>query len=186
MISPKRYIKEKGRTIPIGPCYSSREKMSQDLENGLFQLVVTRAKPSGKFLVGIYLVDVWCLGVKSTFYRQNLNEYELAELLDHIGSSEGMPMVQVEYTWAHSLIFGSLDYADSLGIAPEKDFSLTRYILEPEETIEEEFDFVFGKDGKPFLVVGPYDNGPKLLNTLRRTVGEDNFHFLMPIDGSAF
>lgn len=160
--------------------------MSQDLENGLFQLVVTRAKPSGKFLVGIYLVDVWCLGVKSTFYRQNLDEDELAELLDHIGSSEGTSMVQVKYAWAHSLIFDSIDYADSLGIAPDKDFSLTRYILEPEETIEEEFDFEFGKDGKPFLVVGPYDNGPKLLNTLHRTVGEDNFHFLMPMDGSGF
>ncbi len=183
VISPTRYVREKGRAIPIGPCYSSKEKISNDLENGLFQMVVTRAKPSGKFLVGIYLVDVWCLGVKSTFYRQNLDQDELAELLDLIGSQESGPMVQVEYAWAHRLIFDSIDYADSLGIAPDKEFSVTRYILEPKETIEEEFGFEFGKDGKPFLVVGPYDNGPKLLNTLRRTVGEDNFTFLMPMDG---
>jgi len=107
-------------------------------------------------------------------------------LLDHIDTAEGMLMVQVEYAWTHRLIFNSIDFEDYLLFFPEKDFSLTRYILEPEETIEEEFDFVFGKDGKPFLVVGPYDNGPKLLNTLRRTVGEDNFDFLMPMGGPAF
>lgn len=181
IISPASYVKEKGRALPVGPCYSSRENTGINEETGLYQLVVTRAKPSGKFLVGIYLVDVWCLGVKYTTFRPNFDEDELQELLEQIGSTQNGKMFTVDYAWAHRLIFDSVDYADTLGFAPDKDFALTRYILEPKEAIEEDFGFTFGKDGRPFLMVGPYDNGLKLIGTLRRTVGDGNFDYIMPI-----
>ncbi|MEM9984799.1 MAG: hypothetical protein AAF804_06860 [Bacteroidota bacterium] len=181
LMSPKRYVKEKGRTLPMGPCFSSLATYDEIMDGGLAQLVVTRAKPSGKYLVGIYLVDVWCLGVKTTFFRPNFDQNELNELLAHIANPEDHGTYEVKYEWAHHLIYGSINYAESLGISPDRDFGLSRYILEPEAAVEEVYNFQFGKDGKPFLVVGPYDDGPRLISTLTRTVGAGNFDYIAPI-----
>ncbi len=185
-MSPKRYVKEKGRTLPIGPCFSSLSSYDEIVDKGLAQLVVTRAKPSGKYLVGVYLVDVWCLGVKNTFFQPNFDQDELNELLEQIAEPEDHGKYQVGYEWTHRLIYDSIDYAESLGFFPNKDFSQSRYILEPEPTVEEVFDFEFGKDGRPFLMVGPYDDGPKLMATLTRTVGAGNFEYMMPIGPPRF
>jgi hypothetical protein len=182
-MSPKRYVKEKARKLPLGPCYASQDLSGSDGEKGLFQIIITRAKPSGKFAIGVYLVDVWCLGLKNTFLQPNADEDALAELVDTVSASEDQPVVAVEYAWAHHLIYGAIAYAKSLGFEPNKDFALTRYVLEPEEAIEDTFNFEFGKDGEPLLIVGPRDNGPKLIATLRQTVGEDNFTYIMPMGG---
>lgn len=182
-ISPKTYVKEKGRRLPLGPCFASRAPESPDKDKGLFQVVVTRAKPSGKFLVGVYLVDTFCLGVKNTALRINETAEELQELLDFMGESEDEPLVEVPYAWAHCLIYEAIAYAQGLGIFPQKDFALSRYVLEPKDAIKEKFAFEFGRDGKPFLSVGPDDDGPRLMATLRRTVGDGNFHYLYPIGG---
>ena len=36
-----------------------------------------------------------------------------------------------------------------------------------------------GRQGKPFYVSGPYDNSDKIVASLRETVGEGNFDYLM-------
>lgn len=185
-MSPKRYVKEKARSLPFGPCYASQDLSGTEGEKGLFQIILTRAKPSGKFVIGFYLVDAWCLGLKNTFLQPNADEEKLAEIVDTVSAAEDQPLVQVEYPWAHHLIYGAIAYAKPLGFEPHKDFALTRYVLAPEDAIEEPFDFEFGKDGKPLLMVGPHDNGPKLIATLRQTVGEGNFEYIMPIGGDGF
>lgn len=181
-MSPKKYVKEKARQLPFGPCFAS-QALSDGKENGLFQVIVTRTKPSGKFVVGVYLIDVWCLGLKNTFLRANSDEDELAEIVQYVSDSEDLPLVRVDPVWVHHMIYGAIAYAKSLGFEPNKDFILTRYILEPEDVVEGPFNFEFGKNGKPFLMVGPRDNGPKLIATLRQTVGEGNFEYILPTGG---
>ncbi|MEM7659559.1 MAG: hypothetical protein AAF399_25815, partial [Bacteroidota bacterium] len=113
----------------------------------------------------------------------NMDQEEMEEFLQSMSMNEDRPLAQVAYPWAHRMIYEGIEYAKNLGMRPDKDFALTHYILEPEAAIEETYDFQFGRDGKPFLVAGPYDNGPKLVATLRRTAGEGNFDFILPPDG---
>ena len=37
-------------------------------------------------------------------------------------------------------------------------------------------------EGKPFYMSGPYDDIDRVLATLRRTVGEGNFHYLVEVE----
>ena len=38
----------------------------------------------------------------------------------------------------------------------------------------------FGRDGKPFYIAGPHDHAARVMRMLSRTVGQDNFHYLVP------
>jgi len=40
-----------------------------------------------------------------------------------------------------------------------------------------------GREGKPFFVAGPYDNVDRIMAKLRRKLGEDGFHFMIPLAG---
>jgi hypothetical protein len=37
----------------------------------------------------------------------------------------------------------------------------------------------FGRDGKPFFIQGPRDKAARIMNTLYRSAGRDNYHFLV-------
>jgi len=45
--------------------------------------------------------------------------------------------------------------------------------------------FIFGNEGKPLYVPGPYDGGAKaerILSTLRAKLGDDGFHYVIPVE----
>lgn len=168
--SPRRYIRERARGFPIKACYCNLDWS----ESGLAQVLVCREQPSGKQLVGIFLIDNFCLGLKNTMHQLNQEDYEVEELRM---SMEGT-ISEISYDLAHNLVYGAIDYAEELGFSPQKDFSLTRYILEEDTEDIELIDLEFGKDGQPYYISGPYDDVPRILNTLNRSVGEGNYHYL--------
>lgn len=46
-------------------------------EAGETVAIVTRRHPKGTVTAGVYLIDTFCLGVKDSFYRFNIEDYEL-------------------------------------------------------------------------------------------------------------
>jgi hypothetical protein len=84
---------------------------------------------------------------------------------------------EISLVQAQSIIFGAFDYADRLGLKPDPDFERSKVQLgqRPEQLIEIEF----GQNGKPMYVNGPYDNPDKIVDTLRRSVGDGNFRYMM-------
>ena len=74
-------------------------------------------------------------------------------------------------------MFGAEDYARQLGFEPHKDYAKAKEILgeRPDALIELEF----GRDGQPFYCDGPYDNPQKVIQTLEKSVGAGNFHYLV-------
>ncbi len=42
-------------------------------------------------------------------------------------------------------------------------------------------DITFGHEGKPMYVQGPHDDAAHIIRTLRRRVGDDNFHYICEI-----
>lgn len=60
--SPLKYIKSQSRSLPVYQCHITENWAKM----GLATAIVARQQPSGNFVVGTYLVDTFCLGVKDT------------------------------------------------------------------------------------------------------------------------
>lgn len=170
--SPKNYIHTKGRTLPIGTCYIGKDWQSA----GICNVLVTRKMPSGKLLVGAYLVDVFCLGVKDTHYFFGIepNNFEEEVLGRVYGGGE---YVKISAALAQNIIWGAVEYAEDLGFESHSSFELTECLLDPADKIKY-IAVEFGKDGKPYYVSGPYDDVDKILTKLTKKLGDDGFAFL--------
>ncbi len=77
---------------------------------------------------------------------------------------------------AQHLVLGAVEYARQLGFQPHRDFTAAAGHLG---------DWIgpsaitFGRDGMPFYMQGPYDSPYHVIQTLNRTVGRDNYHYVV-------
>ncbi len=176
--NPKKYIIEAGRKVPL-------DKVLSDYgthDEGIYQFFVIRKKLNGNYLLGIYLVDTFCLGLKSTTYRESLTQYELEEFMANMRRDSSTLIVEIDPNLAFNVIYGAIEYAEDLGIELiDKDFAITEYILPDVETLEF-VDVKFGQNGKPFYSQGPYDNVPKILAALNKSVGKGNYGYLQMLN----
>lgn len=170
----RKYIKEAARKVPIDKCYANPDWPT----SGMAQVVITRKKKSGRFVIGVYLLDTFCLGLKNTLYMANAQEFELDELLEGINNS-GQFVEECDPAFAQNLVYGAIEYAEDLGFAPEKDFAVSEFILDPVDDIEF-VEIEFGKNGKPCFLAGPYDNTATVVAKLTKAVGPDGFDFVLP------
>src|SRR5690606_26262263 len=74
-LSPAAYIRKKARNLPISKCYVQ----SLWKDTGMSSVFVTRAHKNGNLTVGLYLVDLKCLGIKNALYQFNIPEFRLQE-----------------------------------------------------------------------------------------------------------
>lgn len=183
MLSPENYIRKKARSLPVFECLVNTEWKEQ----GVAHVVVARNHTNGNITSCMYLVDLFCLGVKNTQYLFNIPEAEYQE------KKEGMEYIVFEpisYTLAHNIVFAGLEYAEEFGFKPHKDFtSVTQFMLEEDTDDVELIDIECGKDGKPFFVNGPYDDQSKInriIAQLERTAGPGNFDFEIIDDEDEF
>ncbi len=174
-LTPKNYILTgRARTLPISECWISTDWK----ESGICSVIVARRHTSGNITFGMYLLDIFCLGLKNTNYAFNKSEYEYKELCDKIFSVHDYGKIAIEYVLAHNIIYGAIAYAEDLGFKPEKDWVLSQMILEEDTEDVELIEVEFGKNGKPFFINGPYDNVQKVVNTLNKSVGEGNYEMM--------
>jgi hypothetical protein len=166
----KNYVVKSGRSLPIISC-----KMNETA--GLNSFVITRQIPNGNFIVGSYMVDVYCLGLKNTMYKININREEYEDFMDHLEYSLS-GLEDCDYAIAHNWIYGGIAYAEDLGFKPNADFNISKYILEDDTEDIPLIEFEFGHNGKPMYVSGPFDDPSKIIATLRRNIGEGNFDFM--------
>jgi hypothetical protein len=169
-ISLKSYIIDRARKLPFYKCWSIGDDLS-----GMKQIVVSRQKANGNIIVGFYLIDYFCLGLKDTFYREfedegDLNDTFFSSLPDEVESKE------IDSDYAQNFIYGAIEYAEDLGFEPAKDFRITEYILDDVAAIEY-IEITFGEDGMPHYMAGEDDDIDKNLKILRENVGIDNFHY---------
>ena len=150
------------------------------------QVTVTRRKPNGHLVVGIFLVDIYCLGVKNTIVRHDVSEAELMESMRP--QLERHPMEEISYEEAHNLIYGAIAYAEDAGIPRYKEFYPAAYVLEEDTEEIPLIEYEYGYEGKPYLVVGPEMREMRYLEILRKKLGDGNFNYTipMPLDGDRY
>lgn len=174
MLSPEQFIKQKARNLPVEACY-----ISKDIENvGEGTVIVVRRHPNEKFTLAIFLLDIFCLGVKDTFYRLRLDEFEYEEFFDKYTSME---VKEITYNEAHNWIYGAIAFAEEAGIAPHKDFNVTQYMLEEDTEDIPLIEYNYGKDGKHFLVAMSQLELSRYIPILKKNLGDD-FDYVLQDD----
>ena len=167
-ITPENFIKTRARLLPLGKCYVSSDWQ----EKGLVTLVVTREHTNGNFTFGLFLVDLYCLGVKETFYVFNEQEKYHA-FLNVLKEEEGIE--ECPYALAHNIIYGAVAYADDLGFKPAKEFALTQYLLEEDDANVDLLDITFGLSGKPAIFARTEKNAREIIAILEKSVGPEGY-----------
>ena len=148
-------------------------------EKGIGQVVIARKNNQGDIAVGIYLIDTYCLGIKDCFVRLT-NIYDYQNFLEQVSNSCG-EIERVEASYANTLIIKAIEYANQFGFKPHRDFSKARNLLRG-IPIDEDQEFTFGRDGKPFYMQGPHESPAdvkRIIKTLESNQGTDNYHFLV-------
>lgn len=171
--SPKKYLKEKGKLLPIEKCLISDNYNEQ----GFTMCLIVRKQPGGKFTFASVLVDRLCLGIKNSMSNCNFTSEQIDKLIGDMETNA--PVEEVSPNYFHNLIYGALDYAAELGLTPPKDFYLAEYVLD-ETLIDDEIDEIeMGWNGKPIYVEGPFDNTQKILAALNNSVGRDGYGYIV-------
>jgi hypothetical protein len=164
---------------PLHECLLTKEWQE---EGAITQILVARRSPSRQIAVGVFLVDLGCLGVKSAFGRPLHSMQEYRELRDGMKANQGM--IKADINLAAKIIREAIAYADELGFKPDPDYRDAMLVLGDADPDACEVPIPLGgKDGKPFFVAGPYDNVDRIMSKLTRKLGPDGFHFLVPLSG---
>lgn len=146
---------------------------------GLASIAVAREHNDTEVSVCGYLVDTYCQGVKNATPPNMLDRRDLAAFLADFFHAYPTDPLPAPLTLAQDLVLGAVDYAQSLGFDPHRDFYTTKPHLghwQPPCRIR------FGLHGRPYFQQGPYDNPTRVMRTLERSVGPGNYGFTTQAD----
>jgi hypothetical protein len=152
-------------------------------EVGIGNIVVAKKMPTGNIGIGVFLLDIYCLGVKDAFYATltpeqyplKIQQFEAPEALETIHPS-----------CARKLIEGGVQYAKQCGLKPHKDYNDVARIFGDIDPGVCPTEFEYGHDGKPYYVSGPNDTPKKsraIMDTLMKRCGPDGFHYMVGMNG---
>lgn len=168
-LSAEQYIRQKARTLEIGRCY-----MSDRIETiGEGYVIVSRNHTGGNITMACYLIDTNCLGVKDSFYHFRISEEEFDEIVYTTGARE------CSYDEAHNMVYGSIEYAEEAGIAPDKSFNLTQYILKEDTDDIPLIEYEYGMEGKHTLIAHNHLEASKYLPLLKENLGDGNYTYII-------
>ena len=169
------YIKNRVRNLPTGKCY-----LNENWEKGGEAIaIVTRCHPKGTLTAGVFLIDSFCLGLKDSTFRFNMDPQELDNFIND--SFRGVTMKETDYVTVHNLIYGAIEFAEEAGCSPDKSFNITRYILSPDTEDIPLVQFDFGKDGKHLLIANSRTELDYYLPKLKKYLGDD-FRYVCNMD----
>ncbi|MDE7160185.1 MAG: DUF1186 family protein [Muribaculaceae bacterium] len=142
-MSPKKYMQQKVRALPLGKCYITTGRD----ETGWTRAVVSRVRPNGNLVLGVFRLDTWCLGVREARYDVNMHPEDLA---DRVADEEWR---EATYDEIHALVYGVVDFARKGGVEPIPEFYTAAFILNP-PAVRSRYDEEEDSDGPEFGVEG--------------------------------
>lgn len=150
-------------------------------ELGHARVLMSRKKSGGRVVFGLFLVDLYCLGVKDVMAEEDMPKSKYEQFMKPMMYFDEKP-IRCDQNLGHTVIYGGINYARHLGFEPHEDFELAKHLLIPEAEVAIDPSVKFGKDGRPFYIEGPQDDAEYVLATLKKAVGDGNFDFLSQED----
>ncbi|HEY3393567.1 MAG TPA: hypothetical protein VGK58_12725 [Lacipirellulaceae bacterium] len=152
---------------------------------GIGNLIIARSMPDGQLACGVFLLDAYCLGIKEALWKI-LSPGEFKELRKQFEEHGRLEDTPPEYF--AKLVYRAVDYAQSLGFPPHRDFRHAARLLDGIDVERCPDEFEFGKDGRPFYVQGPSESMEKVraIATRVAAVGGDYLLAIEPSELSDF
>ena len=150
--------------------------------DGIGYLIIARQESEGQLIFAVFLVDVYCLGVKNAFWRAGTTG-ELKDMIRKMEQTQTMTTIAPECLV--KIVKGAVEYAQSFGFPAHPDYRHAAMLLagiDPETCSQE---FSFGRDGKPFYIQGPNESLAQALAIRQRIVGEGG-HYIVGGPGVRF
>lgn len=119
---------------------------------GIGNLLIARRTPDGRLACAMFLVDVFCLGVKDAMWKI-VAPAEFNSLRKELDAHGRMEEVTPEHF--AKLIHRAADYGQSLGFPPHPDFRHAVRLLAGIDPSQCPTEFEFGQDGRPLYIRGP-------------------------------
>ncbi len=148
-------------------------------ETGIGHVIVSRELPNGDIAAGFFLVDVYCLGIKSAFF-QVMPESEFRRKVGGVSSVDKLG--EVDPSFARKLLEGAEAYAAQIGLEPHPDYRLAEKIFGDIDAAACPAEFTFGYNDKPLFMQGPHDTPAKcrkIMDTLSGRLGPDGFDYIL-------
>ena len=133
--------------------------------------------------MSLFLLDVYCLGVKNVVARVDA-EHSISTMLGRM-TDDGTRWIKVSPEHVRKLVEGSVGYALNLGLAPHRECAAAMKLFGDIDASQCPTEFVFGCEGKPRYISGPNDSAARskaIVDALHRTCGPDGFHYVVHID----
>ena len=177
-----RLVTVQALKAPLYECWEPKGLFDPDA--GMGTVVVSRKTSGGQILMGSFLLDVFCLGVKNV-HCTLMDENEYRSSLQQIERHQHL--VKVHPACARKLVEEAQAYAENLGFSPHRDFGFARKIFQDIQKDQCQRSFTFGRNGKPMYMAGLNDSARfsmEVINTLTARLGPEGFHLLKPLEGS--
>jgi hypothetical protein len=142
---------------------------------GIGNLVIARRLPDGRLGCGVFLVDVFCLGVKDATWKF-FSSGEFKDMRKHIEEHCRLQDVPPEYF--AKLVYRAVDYAQSFGFPPHRDFRHAQRLLAGIDPSQCPDEFEFGQDGKPHYIRGPSESMEKARAIAERVQAQGGYYSL--------
>jgi len=149
---------------------------------GITTVVIARTDDAGWTRVGVFLIDLKCLGVKDAFALALPATEWPAELARLVPADE---RTALHPACARKLVEGAAAYAQQLGFLPAREYAAARRVFGSVRAADCSETFTYGKDGKPLFIAGPNDDEARVarvLRTLTAKLGPAGFHYIVPVD----
>jgi hypothetical protein len=148
-------------------------------EQGIGNLVFSRSLPGGRMALAMFLLDVFCLGVKDTFFAV-VGRHEYDTRLRSWRERESLQ--PIDPAGLRKLVEGGVAYARELGFNPSPDYVVVHKIFGDVEAAACPTHFEYGHAGKPFYISGPHETPTQvrtIVDQLHRRLGSANFEYLV-------
>jgi hypothetical protein len=169
----KTVLIKRAKEAPVFECLINPDWQ----ESGLARILLSRRQSNGNLIIGTYLVDVLCLGLKNTFCNADISQDEYEYKLKAGMYRDKLP-INCHPRLAHRIIYGGIEYAKALGFSPQKDFAMSRHVLDEPSEVDLTIPVEFGRGGKPVYIAGPEDDVERIMRQLGKKAGEGSFNFV--------
>ena len=173
---------EKAVDAPILHCCTT-----DDLNNhGIASVLVSRELKSGNVAFVVFLVDMYCLGVKDVIFQITPRSRYDQLLREKLFPAE-RHLSALEPAAARKLVEGAVAYARQWGLPPHRDYTRAARIFGNIDASSCDREFVYGKNGKPCFIAGPHDSISRchqIVGMLNDCCGTDGFTYFLPVSAS--
>ncbi|MGH2457627.1 MAG: hypothetical protein ACRDIY_02030 [Chloroflexota bacterium] len=171
-------------TWPLYECWINQNWNDVERPGGggaLAEILIARRSPTGQIGIGVFLVDLGCLGVKNSYAKVLPSEGVYASFFEHL--DQATPLGRTDLDLAARVIEEGIAYAKRWGFRPSQGYYEAAPFLAGAEPEKADVVVPLGQNGKPFYVSGPNDHPKQVVAQLTRTAGPGNFHYI--VDGTA-